>query len=150
MNDISVNSSALIEEYDIQISNLIIERDRLVDERDKLERENQDNEDCYDSTVKAKNELQSVLNNISDYARTNKQKVDKRIKLLRNMYEFLERSTTQPKIQRQIEELNTAMNSVKDATISLDIEIDDLNTRIGNVEREIERIRGLKGAIING
>ena len=150
MNDTSVNNTALIEEYDVQISNLIRERDRLVGERDKLKRKNQDNADCYDSTLKAKNELQGVLNNISDYARTSKQKVDSRIKLLRNMYEFLERSTTQPKIQRQIEELNTAMNSVKGTTISLDIEIDNLNTRIGNVEREIERIRGLKGAIING
>ena len=150
MNEVSVNNTALIEEYDVQISNLIRERERLIGERDKLKRKNQENADCYDSTLKAKNELQNVLNNITGYARTSKHKVDSRVKLLRNMYEFLESSTKQPQIQRQIDELNTAMNSIKNNTISTDSEIDNLNIRIGNVEREIERIRSLKGAIING
>ncbi len=150
MSDTTVNNDALIQEYDIQISNLIRKRNRLVSERNDLRRKNDDNTECYDSTLKARNELQGVLNNIADYARVSKQKVDSKVKLIRNLYESLERSTRQPKIQRQIDELNAAMSSIKRTSEDTDIKIENLNTQIKNIEREIERIRGLKGAIING
>ena len=146
----SANNAALIEEYDAQIANLTWKKNRLIEERTGLMRKNDENIECYNSTIKAKEELQRTLDNIADYARTNRQKIDSRVKILRRMYESMERSTTQSKMQCQLDDLSQSMSSLRRAVDATDERIDYLSSRIAEIEREIERIRRQRGAILYG
>ena len=146
----SANNAALIEEYDAQIANLTWKKNRLIEERTGLMRKNDENIECYNSTIKAKDALQHTLDNIADYARTNRQKIDSRVKILRRMYESMERSTTQSKMQCQLDDLSQAMSSLRRAVDAADDRVDYLNSQIAEIEREIERIRRQRGAILYG
>lgn len=150
MNENLKDNTALIAEYDAQIAGLIKRKNDLNAEISRAQKKNQDNYDCYDSTIKTKRELENILNNIVSYSRTKKQSVDSKVKLIRKMYERLEKSTNNSKIQRQFEELNASMNSVKRTVEKVEAEIEGLNAQIRDIDREIERISALKGAVVNG
>lgn len=149
--DVEVKSTeSIIAEYDYRIEQLIQKRNRLTSERDSLRKKNNQNSDGYDATIKAKNDLSSIFGDIASYAKSAGQKVDRKVKIMRELFDYIETTSQGPKINNQFENLNSMMRSISKAFDVNETIISNLNSQIDSVNSEIERLRSLKGSVLNG
>lgn len=146
----SLEQKTLIEAYDSQLNELYSKRRRLVEERNSLKKNNEKHSQCYNDAVNAKNQLGNAFDNIVNYCKTNREKVDSNVKIMKELYDFIAQSTNDPKISNQFNNINDAIKSVSNTFNIVESQINVLNNQIYKVDMEIERIKAQRGGVING
>ncbi len=146
----TAKNEAQVKECDFRIAQLKRELDRYLALQRDIKKELQENEEYYNKAVKSKRALENTMSDIVSYARRQKSQVDDKVKIIKEMYAYVESSVRQSKMSNQSANINDVVKSSSVSSRKANDQLASLNKKIAQLEAEIDALRRKRSGIING